>query len=179
MSKALGMLITIAFLATSVQADTYKWMDDQGTVNFAEDPGTIPQKYRKKAKNVDEEEAVDAVLEKGSGEKVSKTSETKGTSVEQQEKKKEQKKKAVYGNKDESAWKSEFARLRNELKSLDEQLGSKRTLFSDPSKLSRTQYKSLQYEIKNLEQLRIDLSAKLESLRVDAAREGVPAEIQQ
>jgi hypothetical protein len=152
-------------------------LDDQGTVNFTEDPGNIPQKYRKKAKIVGEEEpTVDAVKEEaGSREKAPESAETKGTApLEKQEKKK-----AVYGGKDESAWKAEFAQVRGELKSIDELLTSKKTLFSDPSKLSRTEYKTLQYEIKSLEQRWNDTLEKLKGLRSAATREGVPAEIQQ
>jgi hypothetical protein len=176
MKKTIGMVVTLVFLAASASAVTYRWEDDQGTLNFTEDPGNIPQKYRKKARIVGEEEPlVDSVVEKASGEKSPEPAEAKGAApVEKQEKKK-----AVYGDKDENAWKSEFARLRGELKSVDEQLGSKKALFSDPSKLSRMQYKSLEYEIKNLEQRWNDLLAKMKSLRADATRQGVPADIQQ
>lgn len=182
MKKIGGLLITLVFVATSAQASTYKWVDDQGTLNFTEDPGNIPKKYRKNARIVTEEEpAADEAENKetGSGvkpqEKAPDPVAAQGTAPTE----KQDKKKAVYGGKDATVWKSEFSRLRSELKTIDEQLGSKRTLFSDPSKLSRTQYKSLQYEIKNLEQLWNDLAAKLKSLRADATREGVPLEFQQ
>ncbi len=180
--KTLAMLVTCVFLAVSVQAATYKWVDDQGTLNFTEDPGNIPQKYRKKATIVgDEVPAVNPVVEtKESGntvkapEKAPEPAATKGAAPAEK-----QEKKVIYGGKDENAWRSEFGRLRGELKSIDEQLGAKRALFSDPSKLSRTQYKTLEYEIKNLEQRWNDLLAKLKSLRDEATREGVPPEIQQ
>ncbi len=178
MNKVIGMLIMIVFLAASVQAATYRWMDDQGTINFSEDPGNIPQKYRKKAKIVGDEDDVEAVIEKkevGNGGKSLDPAEPQAAApAEKQEKKKE-----VYGGKDATAWRTEFSRLGGELKSVEEQLGSKRTLFSDSSKLSRAQYKSLQYEIKNLEQLRDDILAKIKSLHNEATREGVPAELQQ
>ncbi len=178
MNKVIVMLISVVILATSVQAATYKWMDDQGTINFTEDPGNIPQKYRKKAKIVGEDDTVDAGVEKkdaGSGGKIQEPTEVQGAAPAA----KQENKKAVYGGKDATAWKSEFSRLGGELKSVDEQLDSKRTLFSDSSKLSRAQYKSLQYDIKNLEQLREDILTKLKSLRNEATKEGVPAELQQ
>lgn len=179
MKKTIGILITLVFFAVSAHAATFKWVDDQGTLNFTEDPGNIPLKYRKKAVIVGEEESVaDSVTETKEpkiGEKSLEPAETKGVApIEKQEKKK-----AEYGGKSETAWKSEFYRLRSEIKSVDDQLDSRRTQFSDPSKLSRTQYKNLQYEIKSLEQMRNDLAAKLNSLRNEATREGVPAEIQQ
>jgi hypothetical protein len=33
----------------SVNADTYRWTDDKGAVNFTDDPGKIPDRYRMKA----------------------------------------------------------------------------------------------------------------------------------
>ncbi len=179
MKKLIGIGCILIFCSASASATTYKWVDDQGTLNFSEDPGNIPRKYRKKAVIIGEEEPMaEQVTEKresSSGEKAPENTATKaGTPVEKQEKKK-----AVYGGKDENTWKSEFDRLRGEMKAVNDQLGSKRALIGDPSKLSRMQYKTLQYEIKNLEQRSNDLLAELKSLRTEAVREGVPAELQQ
>lgn len=37
-------------LATQGHAETYSWVDDSGTYNFAEDYSSVPKKYRKKVK---------------------------------------------------------------------------------------------------------------------------------
>ena len=46
----------LVLLAVQVEAVTYMWEDNQGTVSFTEDLGSIPQAYRKKAKIVGEED---------------------------------------------------------------------------------------------------------------------------
>ena len=35
----------------SAQAEIYKWVDEKGTVNFTEDPETIPERYRENVKS--------------------------------------------------------------------------------------------------------------------------------
>lgn len=45
------ILILLIIFASSVCAgEIYKWVDEKGTVHFTEDPATIPEKYREKAK---------------------------------------------------------------------------------------------------------------------------------
>lgn len=43
------ILFSSLFISQSSHAEIYKWVDDKGTVNFTEDPETIPEKYREKA----------------------------------------------------------------------------------------------------------------------------------
>ena len=50
------LVITLVLFAVPVCAETYVWEDEQGTVNFAEDLGKVPKKYRKQAKIAGEEE---------------------------------------------------------------------------------------------------------------------------
>ena len=63
--KTFMILIALMLFALPVLAETYVWEDDQGTVNFADDLGKVPKKYRKKAKIVGEEEP--PPQEKGEG----------------------------------------------------------------------------------------------------------------
>jgi hypothetical protein len=46
-------LISFCFLlssfATSACAETYKWVDDQGSMHFTDNANSIPKKYRKQA----------------------------------------------------------------------------------------------------------------------------------
>jgi hypothetical protein len=44
-----GVMITFFVLLVifqSIHAEVFKWVDDKGTVNFTEDPSTIPERYR-------------------------------------------------------------------------------------------------------------------------------------
>ena len=43
------ILFSLLFISQSSHAEIYKWVDEKGTVNFTEDPETIPEKYRDKA----------------------------------------------------------------------------------------------------------------------------------
>jgi hypothetical protein len=47
-----AILIILIILVSSIcWGDVYQWVDEKGTVHFAEDPATIPEKYRQKAKS--------------------------------------------------------------------------------------------------------------------------------
>ncbi len=48
--KAILAVLAILLCAGPIMAETYSWVDDDGTVNFTEDYSSIPKKYRKKAK---------------------------------------------------------------------------------------------------------------------------------
>lgn len=44
------LIILIIFVPSICFGEIYKWVDEKGTVHFTEDPETIPEKYRDKAK---------------------------------------------------------------------------------------------------------------------------------
>jgi hypothetical protein len=53
------IILTISFLVLLVgvsHSEIYKWIDEKGTVHFTEDPATIPERYRDKAKSKPTEE---------------------------------------------------------------------------------------------------------------------------
>jgi len=43
------VLAMVLCSVSSVNADTYRWTDNKGVVNFTDDPGGIPDRYRIKA----------------------------------------------------------------------------------------------------------------------------------
>jgi hypothetical protein len=45
------LIILIIFVSSVCFGEIYKWVDEKGTVHFTEDPATIPEKYRDKAKS--------------------------------------------------------------------------------------------------------------------------------
>lgn len=49
MNRTLLLSLLILCSAAVADAETYNWTDDQGVVNFTDDPGQIPAKYRSKA----------------------------------------------------------------------------------------------------------------------------------
>jgi hypothetical protein len=52
MKTIFKMIVLLGFVAAAslVWAEMYKWVDEKGTVHFTEDPATIPEKYKDKAK---------------------------------------------------------------------------------------------------------------------------------
>lgn len=54
---ALLMLMTMPLCA---EAATWSWTDASGTVHFTDDPGAVPKKFRRKAKQVDGDAAAPA-----------------------------------------------------------------------------------------------------------------------
>jgi len=50
------ILFDLLFIFQSSHAEIYKWVDEKGTVNFTEDPATIPEKYREKTQSRTTEE---------------------------------------------------------------------------------------------------------------------------
>ena len=46
--KICMLCISLILFALPAIAETYTWEDDLGTVNFTEDLGNVPKKYRKK-----------------------------------------------------------------------------------------------------------------------------------
>ena len=169
-----GMLLVMLLLfSVPVFAETYKWIDDRGTVNFSENLGSVPKKYRKRVKIIGGDEAnvpqVTEVEEPGKGK-------DKGDGKEDaKDAGKEWKKKAIYGGKDEAAWKYEFKKLKADITASEEQLADTNTRLSDSSKMSRSEYLTLQHTGKNIEYRLSELRKKLDSLNAAAAKAGVPA----
>ena len=50
------ILFGLLFISQLSYAETYKWVDEKGTVHFTDDPATIPEKYRDKANSRTTEE---------------------------------------------------------------------------------------------------------------------------
>ncbi len=180
--KTFLVVITMVFFAVPALAETYTWKDDQGTVNFADDLGKVPKKYRKKARIVGEEEPAAAEVPDGN-EKPAVRKQTEGGRGEAPQGNKEgapaakEDKKAVYGGKDASAWKSEFAGINAELKANEKQLVEFRNRLKDTSGMSRSEYLGIQNTLKSLEYTVLGLRKKLEDLKQEAGKAGVPAEL--
>lgn len=53
-------IISVLLLSTSLQAETYSWVDDSGTYNFTEDYSHVPPKYQKKVQRRGDNELQEA-----------------------------------------------------------------------------------------------------------------------
>jgi uncharacterized protein DUF4124 len=180
MMKKIVMLFSLFLFALPAFGTTYTWVDDQGTVNFSDDLGSIPKKFRKKAKVVRGEDAEQpSEKEQEPKEKVKDTvqqgtlgGEPKGTAPATGQ----EKKNAEFGGKAGSAWKMEFATVNADLKAAEEQLVQLRGRLANTGSMSRTEYLSIQATIRNAESRVLDLRKKRDDLAADADRAQVPGE---
>lgn len=50
------VIVLLSWAAPSVSAEIFEWTDDQGNTHFSDNPGTIPEKFKKDAKKIGGEE---------------------------------------------------------------------------------------------------------------------------
>lgn len=180
--KTFVLLITLALFAVPAIAETYVWEDDQGTVNFTEDLGKVPIKYRKKVRIVGEEDPPPAEVKEGKEKPVVPQKAENGRGEAAPDDKggappARPEKKAVYGGKDADAWKSEFAAIRADVKAAEKQLVEYRNRMKDVSGMSRSEYLSIQNTVRSIEHSVLERRKKLDDLKGEAASAGVPAEL--
>ena len=162
------LLLLLLLYPLSAAAETYQWTDERGTVNFAEDLGKVPKKYRKKAKLLgsdDAEPAAPAVVT------APESAGPKGGEI--------QKGKQVYGGKDEAAWRREFLQASSNLQNAETEVLALKRRLDDTSKMSRSEYLLIQTSIRQGESRVEVLQRSMEQLRETADRLGVPAEFRQ
>lgn len=165
MKRLLVMMLLL--YPMSAAAETYQWTDEQGTVNFAEDLGKVPKKFRKKARRLGAEES--------SVPQVTETTEQvqgKSKSVEDQKAK-------LYGGKNESAWRRDFVVANLDLQQSEAELVDLRRRLIDTSKMSRSEYLNIQASIKHSESRLEQRKKRLDLLTESAGRLGVSMEWRQ
>lgn len=173
MLKKLLVLLVMVCLAVPAQAAIYKWVDQRGTVHFTEDLGKVPPAFRKKAQviNGEGEQAVE-VTESAAPE--AKKPRKDAAPQEDGQTLKTDKKKVSYGGKDEDSWRSEFGRLKDELRTNEEYLAETRKRKDDTANLSRRDYLGLQQTEKDVVSRIESIRRKLQSLTEAADKAGVP-----
>ncbi|MBT0654352.1 DUF4124 domain-containing protein [Geomobilimonas luticola] len=171
MKRLLAMLVIIS--AVPAHAVTYKWVDKKGTVSFTEDLGKVPPEYRKKVVILD--------ADVPTGPEITEIDESKGkpdaTGAESAKDRTTagDKKAILFGGKDENVWRKDFGRLKSDLRAAEDQAEQLRGRLADTSKMSRTEYLSIQASLKNVELRVQELKTKLSALEETANKAGVPA----
>lgn len=178
MDRILFTLVIFLMAAGPVTAETYKWIDDRGTINFTEDYSQIPKKYRKKARRIGEfREDTPSVSTSGKDE--TKNIQTKkdadgNTDAGLTEK---QKKKVSYGGKSDDAWKTDYKKLNAEINDVQTQIDERRARLSNSGNLTRARYVGIELEIKDLDERMTGLRSRLSALDDAASIAGVPYEL--
>jgi hypothetical protein len=171
------VLIASLVAASPAAAEVYRWVDDRGVIGYTEDFGRIPEKYRKNATVVGEDQGseIQPVQEPLPGVRPS----TSGAGGKAQQKPEQVKKEISYGGKDPSFWRGEFSRLKGELRGIRDQRSAVGARLADTSRMSRDEYKTLEATRKLLEEQESETLKKLETLNAEADRYDVPAELRQ
>lgn len=171
--KSIAIVVLLLFSFPAF-AETYKWVDSHGTVNYADDLGKVPPKYRKKAKRIGGGDAapVEVTEVKGAGGK----GKTEGDATAPPQAQTQGKKK-VYGGRSEEDWKNRFSSLRGPLQNVEVQIEDRKQRLSDPSTMSRAQYLGIQSELRSFEAQRGDLMQKLNALNAEADQANVPRDL--
>ncbi|MBU5636515.1 DUF4124 domain-containing protein [Geomonas sp. Red69] len=159
--KRLLVLLLLLYPLTAA-AETYQWTDERGTVNFADDLGQVPKKYRKKARRLGEEEPGPRVIEGGAAEPAK--AKPDGAQVG----------KKLYGGKDEAAWRREFLQAESNLNNAQSDLATLKGRLADTSRMTRSEYLAIQNSIKYAEDRVQAQQKKLDQLRESADHAGVP-----
>ena len=163
MKKLLVVLLLLYPLSAS--AVTYEWTDDAGTVNFTEDLGKVPKKYRKKAKVLGADESgTPAIIENSEPAKV-KPKELVTP--------KEQK---PLHSKAEATFRNDYLNTRANLQATEQENTALRARLADTSKMSRSEYLSLQNTLKQNEFQIEEQRRQLDQIREKADKAGISLE---
>jgi len=156
-------------------AEIYRWVDEKGQTGYADDLGKVPKKYRDKAAVAEKQDEPVEIIDKGEVKPPRKGGEVKGVAAGDKGKEKE-KEKPLFDGKSGEDWKRDIARLKNEVKSLEEQSAGLKERMADAGKIGRGEYLTLQNTQRDLEVRIAKAKKKLDSLIEAADNAGVPAE---
>lgn len=166
----LGLMLLL--LSNRSGAETYSWVDGNGTYNFSDDYNSIPKKYRKNVKR--------------SGDVVDSEPTQNAAPVEKPEVKPAVAEKSavpaagdkqLYGGKTQEAWRKDFEVQEVELKRLEQQLEQLKNEINKPNQSSRVQQSEL---IKQYNAIRVEYTDKYKiysELMESARKAGLTVEI--
>jgi hypothetical protein len=165
------LLTGVMVMVAAADAATYEWTDSQGGAHFTDDADKIPAKYRNKARELVMTPAMVAPSQP--------QDQTVSPAARENE--------SSYGGHDEMWWRSSFQSLRDELKTIQENLPGKRdqllelrrqrTVYQKPGE--RIAYFNKIKEIERDEARVTELQKQLDDLDSKAAKAAVPLEWRQ
>ena len=103
LAVALGLVLP---MAATVQADTFEWTDSQGGVHFTDNLDNVPAKYKNKVRKLDVKPMILENEQPAQHEQKPNTTEAQ----------------KLFGGHDETWWRSSYKDLREEMKSIQENL---------------------------------------------------------
>lgn len=166
-------LVFILLLTTQLHAETYSWIDDNGTYNFTEDFSRVPKKYQKKVKrredlpqNVKPQQSPDPDKTPKQVDKAdAKSAVAQGDEKE------------LFGGKSRAAWRKEMDVLEAELNGIDQHMVQLKRQISDSKGVSRNQFEVLKKDY-NDSRAAYDQKYKIYTELIETIRKaGIPVDI--
>lgn len=168
--RTLFCLAILMLLSAQSSAETYSWIDENGTHNYSDDYNSVPKQYRKSVGRrgdlIDPDRPQNVVTtEKISGEKKTEQPVVSDAGEKQ-----------LYGGKTHEAWRKEFDIQEAELMRLELRLGQLRASLKNPVNSTRgsfsaflSEYDALRAEYKEKYKIYSDLieSARKAGLTVE------------
>jgi hypothetical protein len=158
-------------MAVVAHAADYEWTDSQGGLHFTDNLDKVPAKYLNKVRKLDVKPVIQEKEQPSQPEQMSIAPEAQN----------------LFGGHDEMWWRSSFKALRDEMKSIQDNLPGKTErltelrrklyIFSKPS--TRVAYNDMDGEIGKDEARVSELQKKLADQDESAAKAGVPLEWRQ
>jgi hypothetical protein len=121
-------------LAAPLGAETYSWIDDQGTYNFTEDFSQVPKKYRNKVRRRDDPSPEKGEASPGAGAEKNGAGGSRASDVQAGNNGASVR---LFGGKTEEAWRSELNLHELELRRLEALLADQQSEAQAPGGVSR------------------------------------------
>ncbi len=179
MWKWLSLTLVLVVMPVWVFAETFTWVDSQGTMHFSDDLSSVPKQYRKKVRRLQDEDVTPEAEPAPAGDGAPATSPAASATAPAPAKKEPQqgKKEALYGGKTADAWRQDIVYARTELTSARNQLADTKARLNDTSKMSRSEYLGINQQIKSFEASIKGMEERCQALLSSAGRAGVPESV--
>ncbi|MBW4055956.1 MAG: DUF4124 domain-containing protein [Proteobacteria bacterium] len=140
--KTFFYLAFALLLTTPLYAETYSWVDDNGTYNYTEDYSSVPKKYQKKVKRREDiqqnvKPLVTPDLEIKTGQ--TENADVKSIAVPGGEK-------DLYGGKSRDAWRKEMEALEAELNGIEQHMNLVSKQLHDTPYSTKVQFDMMKKE---------------------------------
>ncbi len=167
------MMALLWAMPLMLMAETYSWVDGQGTVNFTDDYSQVPRKYRTKVKRLDttDEQPAPTSHEPEAGTANQSPQPQGGGNVVPPDAGSD-----AYGGRKAGVWQQEFRARGLELKRLEQQLVNLEALIKNPVGIPRERLSGLSQEFKDTQRQYNEALKRYNEFNDEANKAGLPAE---
>jgi len=171
--KVCIVLAGLVLWAAPLWAETYTWVDDNGTYNFTEDYSRVPAKYRKnvgKRGDMDGQPAGSrAALPSGKPAPLTPQAVKENQDAAGEDN-------GLFGGKKPEVWQQEMRPLYGEVKRLEQLLVELQALIKNPDGISKRRIDGLPQEFRETQKQYMEQLKQYNSLNDEANKVGLPAE---